>query len=339
MQKKESRLEFFKSAIISTVKSISKKKNCEIKFGKSTNQTSSEKFINLPEINKLENLNDFLLFRAKADSEALRLKYSDKDIFERYKPKGEMSQKLYQIAEKIRYEKIGSEDFAGIKKNLFIQYKENQLKLKSNKNKLEESFDNYLKSFFFNIKEPKKPRVNFAKKFKQNLNFLKDNLNDQGKFNEKISEIISELNIDDKEFSEDREESDKNVKNPESKKSKDNADGQIAEKENEQELSIDTRPPDTKDLLGEDEKSIEEIDETGEKTNIRPKSIFSEKGRKYKIYTDQFDEVIKAENLETKEELERLRSTLDQQLLQLKSFVSKLANKLQRKLLAKQNRS
>ena len=339
MQKKESRLEFFKSAIISTVKSISKKKNCEIKFGKSTNQTSSEKFINLPEINKLENLNDFLLFRAKADSEALRLKYSDKDIFERYKPKGEMSQKLYQIAEKIRYEKIGSEDFAGIKKNLFIQYKENQLKLKSNKNKLEESFDSYLKSFFFNIKEPKKPRVNFAKKFKQNLNFLKDNLNDQGKFNEKISEIISELNIDDKEFTEDREESDKNVKNPESQESKDKADGQIAEKENEQELSIDTRPPDTKDLLGEDEKSIEEIDETGEKTNIRPKSIFSEKGRKYKIYTDQFDEVIKAENLETKEELERLRSTLDQQLLQLKSFVSKLANKLQRKLLAKQNRS
>ena len=339
MQKKESRLEFFKSAIISTVKSIAKKKNCEIKFGKSTNQTSSEKFINLPEINKLENLNDFLLFRAKADSEALRLKYSDKDIFERYKPKGEMSQKLYQIAEKIRYEKIGSEDFAGIKKNLFIQYKENQLKLKSNKNKLEESFDSYLKSFFFNIKEPKKPRVNFAKKFKQNLNFLKDNLNDQGKFNEKISEIISELNIDDKEFTEDREESDKNVKNPESQESKDKADGQIAEKENEQELSIDTRPPDTKDLLGEDEKSIEEIDETGEKTNIRPKSIFSEKGRKYKIYTDQFDEVIKAENLETKEELERLRSTLDQQLLQLKSFVSKLANKLQRKLLAKQNRS
>ena len=339
MQKKESRLEFFKSAIISTVKSISKKKNCEVKFGKSTNQTSSDKFINLPEINKLENLNDFLLFRAKADSEALRLKYSDKDIFERYKPKGEMSQKLYQIAEKIRYEKIGSEDFAGIKKNLFIQYKENQLKLKSNKNKLEESFDSYLKSFFFNIKEPKKPRVNFAKKFKQNLNFLKDNLNDQGKFNEKISEIISELNIDDKEFTEDREESDKNVKNPESQESKDKADGQIAEKENEQELSIDTRPPDTKDLLGEDEKSIEEIDETGEKTNIRPKSIFSEKGRKYKIYTDQFDEVIKAENLETKEELERLRSTLDQQLLQLKSFVSKLANKLQRKLLAKQNRS
>ena len=281
MQKKESSLEFFKNAIISTIKSISKKNDCEIKFGKSTNQTNSEKLVNLPEINKLENINDFLLLRAKADSEALRLKHSNKDIFELHKPKGEISQKLYQIAEKIRYEKIGSEDFLGIRKNLFNQYKQNQLKLKSNKNKLEESFDSYLKSFFFDIKEPKKSKVNFAKKFKQNLNFLKENLDNQSKFNEKISELISELDINDKEFSEDREESDQNIKNPESQKSQDKADGQIAEKENEQELSIDTRPPDTKDLLGEDDKSIEEIDESGEKTNIRPKSIFNEKGRRY----------------------------------------------------------
>ena len=72
--------------------------------------------------------------------------------------------------------------------------------MKSNKNKLEESFDSYLKSFFFDIKEPKKSRVNFAKKFKQNLNFLKENLDNQGKFNKKVSEIISELDIDDKEL-------------------------------------------------------------------------------------------------------------------------------------------
>ena len=111
MQKKENRLEFFKNAIISTVKSISKKRDYEVKFGKSSNQINNEKFINLPEIYKLENINDFLLFRAKADSEALRLKYSNKDTFERYKPKGEISQKLYQIAEKIRYEKIGGEIF------------------------------------------------------------------------------------------------------------------------------------------------------------------------------------------------------------------------------------
>ena len=60
---------------------------------------------------------------------------------------------------------------------------------------------------------------------------------------------------------------------------------------------------------------------------------------KYKAYTQEFDEIIKAEDLETSDELARLRKNLDQQLLQLKNFISKLANKLQRKLLAKQNRS
>ncbi len=339
MLKKENHLEFFKNAISSTIKSISENKDCEINFGKNISAENSNEAINLPDVNKLENLNDYSLFRAIADSEALRLKFSRKDIYEKFKPRGKISQKLYKIAEKIRYEKIGSEIFTGVKKNLVVQYNQNKSKLKSNKNKIEDSFDSFLKNCFFNIKEPKKSKVNFSKKFKQNLVFLKENLNDQQAFNQKISQIISELNIEDKEFTEDREENDKNLKNPESKEINNKAEGQIAEKDNEQELSIDARPPDTKDLSGEDNKSIEEIEEAGEKTNIKPKTLFSEKVRKYKIYTDQFDEVIKAENLETKEELERLRSTLDQQLLQLKSFVSKLANKLQRKLLAKQNRS
>ena len=339
MLKKESRIEVFKSAVSSTTKSIAEKKDCEIKFGNSSNSKDKDKTINLPEINRLENINDFSLFRAKADSEALRLRYCNYEIYEKYKPKGDMSQKLYKIAEKIRYEKIGSEVFAGIKKNLFFQYNKNSNKPKLEKAKIENSFESYLISSFFNIKETKKSKINFEKKFKQSLNFLKENLNNQTRFNQKISEIISELNIDDKEFSEDREESDKNLKNPESQETNDKFDSQSKESENEQELSIDTKLPDAKDLPGEDEKSIEEVEKPGEKTNIMPKTVLTKKESKYKVFTDQFDEVVKAENLETEEELKRLRANLDQQLLQLKSFVSKLANKLQRKLLAKQNRS
>ena len=338
MQKKENSLEVFKSALVSTIKSISEKKDCEIKFGKS-NLGDSKKVVNLPELNSIDSVKDFSLIRAKADSEALRLKYSNNDIFEKYKPKGEMSKKLYKIAEKIRYEKIGSEKFMGIKKNLFSEYKENKKSLESNKAKLTDSFDEYLKSFFFNIKETKKSKMNFNKNFKKNLNFLKNNIKDQKKFNRLIAEMISELNIEDKEHSEDREESDKNLKNQEKQEGKDKADSQLAEKEQDQELSVDTMTPDTKDISGKDDKSIEDVEDAEKKANIRPKTVFSENSKKYKIYTDQFDEVIRAENLESKEELERLRATLDQQLLQLKSFVSKLANKLQRKLLAKQNRS
>ena len=60
---------------------------------------------------------------------------------------------------------------------------------------------------------------------------------------------------------------------------------------------------------------------------------------KYKIFTDSYDEVKNAEELENDEEISRLRKSLDQQLTSLQSLIAKLANKLQRQLLAKQNRS
>ena len=59
----------------------------------------------------------------------------------------------------------------------------------------------------------------------------------------------------------------------------------------------------------------------------------------YKIFTNEFDEIIKAENLENEEETLKLRKNLDQQLVGFHDIVTKLANKLQRQLLAKQNRS
>ena len=95
------------------------------------------------------------------------------------------------------------------------------------------------------------------------------------------------------------------------------------------------------------ENEAKESDHAEEEIEIEDSSQpdLKKKGRSnlgdinYKTYTEEFDEIIKAEDLENDEELTRLRKNLDQQLLQLKNFISKLANKLQRKLLAKQNRS
>ena len=154
MKKEEIFLENFKRALISTIKSISQQKDCEIKFG-SPDKISS-KNINLPEIKRLKNLGDIINVRAIADSEALRLKYSNKEIYELHKPRGEIAEKLYKIAEKIRYEKIGSDEFKGIKKNISTAFnagkKTNYLD-KADKNKKEilikKKFDLYLRSFFF----------------------------------------------------------------------------------------------------------------------------------------------------------------------------------------------
>ena len=106
-------------------------------------------------------------------------------------------------------------------------------------------------------------------------------------------------------------------------------------------MAIDASVPELDNLADENDRDSSEIEiedtSNDSEKRMRPKNNFGD--QKYKFYTKEFDEIIAADDLETEEELFRLRQNLDQQLLQLKSFISKLANKLQRKLLAKQNRS
>ncbi|MBO6487461.1 MAG: cobalamin biosynthesis protein CobT [Pelagibacteraceae bacterium] len=347
MEKKDTHLENFKQALISTIKSISEKNDCEVSFGKQASKNYNN--VNLPEIKKLEHFQDFLTMRAKADSEALRLKYSNEDIFNTYKPKGKMAEELYEIAEKIRYEKIGSDTFKGIKENLAENYKENKKNTKNEENISEnlsaKTFENYLRSLFFeveknknytkNIKESKKL---WDKNFKKNMNILKMNLKNQEKFNQIISKIISNMNIENKNSDENKIQEENNLQDLSSQEKQEKNDQESKRQKDDQEFSTESDLLDIKNLTREN-ISDEEIEGSDRVENRRAKTIFSESAKKYKVYTKEFDEVIKAEDLESDEELTRLRTSLDQLLIQLKNFISKLANKLQRKLLAKQNRS
>ena len=347
MEKKDTHLENFKQALISTIKSISEKNDCEVSFGKQASKDYNN--VNLPEIKKLEHFQDFLTMRAKADSEALRLKYSNEDIFNTYKPKGKMAEELYEIAEKIRYEKIGSDTFKGIKENLAENYKENKKNTKNEENISEnlsaKTFEDYLRSLFFeveknknyikNIKESKKL---WDKNFKKNMNILKMNLKNQEKFNQIISKIISNMNIENKNLDENKTQAENNLQDLSNQEKQEKNDQESKQQKDDQEFSTESDLLDIKNLTLEN-ISDEEIEDSGRMENRRTKTIFSESAKKYKVYTKEFDEVIKAEDLESDEELTRLRTSLDQLLIQLKNFISKLANKLQRKLLAKQNRS
>ena len=347
MEKKDTHLENFKQALISTIKSISEKNDCEVSFGKQASKDYNN--VNLPEIKKLEHFQDFLTMRAKADSEALRLKYSNEDIFNTYKPKGKMAEELYEIAEKIRYEKIGSDTFKGIKENLAENYKENRKNIKNEENISEnlsaKTFEDYLRSLFFeveknknytkNIKESKKL---WDKNFKKNMNILKMNLKNQEKFNQIISKIISNMNIENKNSDENKMQEKNNLQGLSNQEKQEKNDQESKQQKDDQEFSTESDLLDIKNLTREN-ISDEEVEGSSRVENRRTKTIFSESAKKYKVYTKEFDEVIKAEDLESDEELTRLRTSLDQLLIQLKNFISKLANKLQRKLLAKQNRS
>ena len=130
MDEKELLRERFKSAISSAVKAISENFDLEIKFG--SNITSKKNFLNLPEVINLKNLQDFTNLRAFADSEALKIKYTDEKIYLKNEPDGLVSKALYAVAEKIRYEKIGSDKLKGVKKTLSnatkINFKTKKLK-------------------------------------------------------------------------------------------------------------------------------------------------------------------------------------------------------------------
>ena len=352
MKKEENFLEDFKRALISTIKSISQQKDCEIKFGNPDKIT--DKNVSLPEIKGLESLGEIVNVRAMADSEALRLKYSNQEIFELHKPSGKVAEKLYKIAEKIRYEKIGSDEFKGVEKNIstaFNDYKKKaNYKGNLNRNKkeavIEEKFDTYLRSLFFKIDNKKissnlkKIKKEWDKSFKKDLGLLKTNLKNQDTFNQIVSKIISSIDMEEQKNNEDEIPDKEKFENIDNNQNQERKDGKADREKEEQELTVAADLPETNDLSEKNsEEEFEEIEDESGISKKQYRKVFSKNEEKYKVYTSEFDEFSKAEKLETDEELSKLRSSLDQQLLQLKNFISKLANKLQRKLLAKQNRS
>ena len=144
----------------------------------------------------------------------------------------------------------------------------------------------------------------------------------------------------DEEIEENEKKDDEDNKQDKQSKTQ-NQDQSTKEKSREhEEMSIDSSAPDLDNEAKEVDKSDEELEiEDSTRPDLSKRKDINFSDHKYKAFTQEFDEIIRAEDLETADELARLRKNLDQQLLQLKNFISKLANKLQRKLLAKQNRS
>jgi len=340
--------ERFKSAVSSTVKAISENFDLQIKFGSSID--SKKNSLNLPEVTNLKKLQDFTNLRAFADSEALKIKYTDKKIYLENEPKGAISKALYAIAEKIRYEKIGSDKLKGVRNNITQCY-ENKFK---NKKIVEiktetdvpitEAFELYLRSHFFKIKQnnvTKKVLGCWKNLFDENLNKNLKKLDvcieNQSKFNQLVSNLIENLNFEDS-VSKENEKEEETIKEN-SSSSEENKD------DHNSPLNGDEQSSDS-DLNAAD-SSLESLNEKDDSEQGSEKEIVADarslkknlSKEKYKVFTNKYDEIKNAEELENENEIIRLRKNLDQQLTNLQSLVTKLANKLQRQLLAKQNRS
>ena len=181
VEKKTETIEHFRTAISSTVKSLSNLENVSVSFGNQSTKTEKN-LIKLPDIEKTNNKINYTKIRAVADSESLKLRFSNKKTFKLYEPSGNVSKKLYTIAEKIRCEKIGSDQFKGVKNNIekFYQERVNSLDLKSSEDKIVESFENYLREKFFSTKN--------SKELEKKLKSYKKDLDD--KFKKKFTILV-----------------------------------------------------------------------------------------------------------------------------------------------------
>jgi len=347
VENKKEKIQDFKTAISSTVRSLSNSEKIEVSFG-NENPKTDKNFIRLPDLSQSNDGFNYNQIRAIADSKSLRHRFSDAKIFKQYEPEGNISKQLYKISEKIRCEKIGTSYFKGVKNNIesFYQERISGLDLKSSEDKIVESFENYLRTKFLDFennnqidKKLKTYKKDLSDKFKGKINQLNESALDQKKFNSLISELIANMNLD--ENLDDEEKKNEDIDNDDKQNKPDNQEKKAKEKEDKQEeMSIDSGMPDLENEARESDQADEDVEiEDNSQPDLRRKSKSTLGDINYKSYTEEFDEIIKAEDLENTEELTRLRKHLDQQLLQLKNFISKLANKLQRKLLAKQNRS
>ena len=241
----------------------------------------------------------------------------------------------------------------GIEKNLKDNYyqmidhkRKDQLKSKDDVS-VTEAFELYMLKKFHNIKLNSLANNmlsfwerDFDKAINKYIDFLKNNLESQDIYSLKFSEILQKMDIFQTDENDETQENNKEDENNNPSNQEDESDSDEKKEQNKEEettASLDS------DYSIEEYKLDEQLvdtdsDQQSNETVIQKKSI-NDINLEYKIFTNQYDEITKAENLEKSDDAIKLRKTLDQQLVGFHDVITKLANKLQRQLLAKQNRA
>ena len=349
MSKEDNFKEKFKLALLSTANAIADDYSPD-----NDKKNKKKSKIDLFELDKLESRSDFVKYRAEIDSGALKRKFSNTEIFRNNFPKNSSYKQLYELSEKIRCEILGSNILKGVGANLKENYtneilakKKDQLFSKEDVSVIE-AFELYmLKNFYkinlnsLNEKILSYWENDFDKSLKKHINFLLENLENQDIYNSKVSEILENLDIFD-DTNESKNQEDQQNDNNEADTDQNNTDTDSDNNEEnkqreESEESFDSEYDFNEHKIDEQVVDTDSEKQSSETIIQKGGGEFSDKD--YKVFTKEFDEISKAENLESLEEITKLRKNLDQQLITFQDLITKLANKLQRQLLASQKRA
>ena len=346
----------FKRAVASAVRSMAGEPELEVTFSPEQPMLRGKK-ARLPLPSRSLPPDEVAAVRGAGDAYALKLAYHQDSIDRDLKPAGGDAGAIFDAAEQARVEAIGSLAMPGVRNNLtaILTMRCKAHGLADVKEQIQAPLTDVLGLIMRERLTGDAPpdlakravdlwRPFVEAKVGTDLDRLKENVRDQRAFGKITRAILTGLELAD-EYVEEPEGEDES---PE--------DSQQEQSESEEESSGQDSEPSTletekkesseagEDVVGEmkvDDSDAQDSQETKEgKRPFRPDLPFSDVERwDYRIFSSQFDEIVNAEDLCDSEELSRLRNFLDQQLAPVQGLVARLANKLQRLLMAQQNRS
>ncbi|WP_269714154.1 cobaltochelatase subunit CobT [Caulobacter sp. NIBR2454] len=361
--KPESPVEPFKRALAHAARSLAETPDLEVVFSGDGPQLSGNRAV-LPHPSRDMSPKEAARIRGLADQMALRLAHHDAAAHMRGRPISPDAMAAFEAVEQARIEAIGANALGGVRANLTAALedkieRQGLTRMDRTVAPMADILGLIVRERLTGDAPPEGSktlvdlfRAEVEEKAGPTLDRLTGSIADQAAFGKIAREILRELGLDESEAdateSSDEDEGDENEGPTEGEdENDDDGEGQQPEGSAQQETDAsdqDAEAGDEQSVQTDDEGDAEATDEAPEMGDgakpARPDS--RDDGRAeppYKIFTAVNDEVVGAEDLCDAEELNRLRGYLDQQLSSLSSVVSRLANKLQRRLMAQQNRS
>ncbi|HET6378618.1 MAG TPA: cobaltochelatase subunit CobT [Methylocella sp.] len=357
----------FKRAIAGCMRALAKMPALEVTFGSekpSLLWADASAKAALPELSRKFEAREAAVVRGHADSMALRLACHNRDMHRKLMPQTPAARAIFDAVEQVRVEAIGSRRMAGVAGNLDAMLDDRYRRARyadiaaRADAPLEDALAMIVRERLTGQKPPKHGqrivelwRPWIEERAAAEIDKLGDEIENQRSFAIGVHKLLTALEMFDEASLEgtsgDEERDDEGSSEEEQNQKPNNRDDHTADTSRSETSETVFDPMDqsepepadaaTGEFEGESELSL--TDDPGDPRRASCPAPAGQAGQDYKVYTRKFDEVVAAQDLCDPEELDRLRSYLDKQLSSLSSIVTRLANRLQRRLMAQQNRS
>ncbi len=359
MKKSDNPADPFKKALTEATRALADDRELNVTFSADPSGVAGDT-MRLPQVSRRMTRDEVLLARGTADALAMKLRHHDVATHAKYVPPGPMARELYEAMETARCEALGARDMPGALSNIDARIaadaeRKGYSQIKSaSEAPLAAAAGYIVREMATGRKLPEGARhvADLWRPFVEeqagaDMENIGDFIADQAAFARLSRKVISDLGYGDQlgedpdqpqDDAEDQAEQEEEAGDDQSRDQSEEDEAE-ASPERSQEQQQDERQA----QVSMDDQSDEEMADEAEASEAdNPPDLpppVSDASADYKVFTQEFDEEIRAEDLAEPAELERLRAYLDKQLEPLRGAVSRLANKLQRRLQAQQNRS